>query len=202
MGSSLIYENVLVLNKFFLAIQVTIVKEAVCALVTGKAKIVDEYYTMHDLEQWKAFTKTFRDSVHPRPAHEPWNVLRSPSTTILVPQVIIIPDCEFNSPLIKTIKYSRRNIYQRDKNTCQYCGKKVDRKNLTLDHVVPKSRGGKSSWINVVTSCIWCNSDKGDKLLKELGWQLKKQPTRPRWKSHVGVPFSKTKKEYWEKFLE
>jgi len=191
----LINESVLVLNKYFLAIQVTVVKEAICALVTGKARVVDQNYTMYDFTAWAEYTAMHDDDgTYP-------GVIRSPSVEIFAPHVILIPDCEFNSPLIKTVKYSRRNIYQRDKNTCQYCGKKIDRKNLTLDHIVPKSKGGKSSWTNVVASCVWCNSEKGDKLLSELGWKLRKQPTKPRWKSHIGVPFNRSKKEYWEKFL-
>lgn len=196
---SLIHGSVLVLNKYFLAIQVTIAKEAICALVTGKAKVVDPEYGMYDLEQWKEYTKLHKRNETQLRLHG--GIINSPTTSIFVPQVIIVPDCEFNSPLIKTVKYSRRNIYQRDGNICQYCGKKVDKKFLTLDHVVPKSRGGGSTWTNVVTSCVWCNSEKGDKLLEELGWKLRKVPTKPRWKSHIGIPFNKNKKEYWEKFL-
>ena len=195
---SLIHEQVLVLNKYFLAIQVTVVKEAICALVTGKARVVDQDYRSYDLESWREYTTQERGNGTAR-AYS--GFIRSPSVEIFAPQIIMIPDCEFNSPLIKTIKYSRRNIYQRDDNLCQYCGKKVDKKSLTLDHVIPKSRGGKSSWTNVVASCVWCNSEKGDKLLSELGWKLLKTPTRPKWKSHIGIPFAKSKKKYWEKFL-
>lgn len=190
----LIHESVLVLNKHFLAIQVTIAKEAVCALVTGKAEVVDQNYSTYDLRQWQEYTKSADPSMYA-------GLIRSPSVQILVPQVIRIPDCEFNNPVIKTVKYSRRNVYQRDDFTCQYCRRKFPKDKLTLDHVIPKSRGGKSSWVNVVTCCKRCNEDKGDRLLEELGWELPVQPKRPRWRSHIGVPFNNTKKEYWEQFL-
>lgn len=193
----LVNEHVLVLNKFFLAIQVTIAKEAVCALVTGKAQVTDKEYNVYNLEQWKEYTKQHQDE-----ADDYTGIMRSPSVQIFVPQVIRIPDCEFNNPVIKTIKYSRRNVYQRDENTCQYCHRKFPKDKLTLDHVVPKSRGGKSSWTNVVTCCKRCNECKGNRLLEELGWKLDKAPTRPRWKSHIGVPFNKTRKDYWNTFLE
>lgn len=198
MSRQLINESVLVLNKYFMAIQVTIVKEAICALTTGKAKVVDQDYVTYNLRQWEDFTSLYKLSEKANDYH---GMMRSPSVQILAPQVIIIPDCEFNNPLIKTIRYSRRNVYQRDNFTCQYCHKKVDKANLTLDHVIPRSRGGKSRWENVVASCIWCNAKKGDKLLSELGWKLNKPPAPPRWKSHVGLPFNKEKKEYWNNFL-
>lgn len=200
MSQQVVNDSVLVLNRYFMAIQVTIVKEAICALVTGKAKIVDKEYAMYTLEQWKIYTKEYCKTEEIGTDYI--GLIRSPTTTILSPQVILLPDCEFNSPMIKTVKYSRRNIYQRDGNTCQYCHRKVGNQHMTLDHVVPKSKGGKSTWSNVVASCTWCNAEKGDKLLSELGWKLDKLPTPPKWKSHVGIPFSKGKKEYWNNFLK
>jgi len=199
MSRRLVNESVLVLNKYFMAIQVTVAKEAICALVTGKAKVVDESYKTYNLADWAAFTAAKKDN---ELAKVYAGIIRSPSIQIFAPQVVIIPDCEFNSPLIKTVKYSRRNIYQRDNYTCQYCHKKVRKDHMTLDHVIPKSRGGKSKWNNVVASCTWCNAKKGDRLLSELGWTLKKLPAPPRWKSHVGIPFSRGKKEYWNNFLK
>ena len=196
---NLVNEPVLLLNKHFLAIQVAIAKESICALVTGKARVVDHNYITYDLENWKIYTKANKDD--PDRVKDFAGILHSPSTELFVPQVIIAPDCEFNSPMIKTIKYSRRNVYQRDKHTCQYCLQKFTRNNLTLDHVIPKCQGGKSSWTNVVASCGKCNTRKGDKLLSELGWALKSIPQQPKWKSHVGIPFSKIKKEYWDRFL-
>ena len=76
------------------------------------------------------------------------------------------------------VPLTRKNVYARDQNSCQYCGSK---KNLTLDHVVPMSKGGGTSWENLVTACSKCNQKKGDKLLKELGssMKLKKEPYRP-----------------------
>ena len=78
----------------------------------------------------------------------------------------------------KGVPLTRKNVYARDQNSCQYCGSK---KNLTLDHVVPMSKGGGTSWENLVTACSKCNQKKGDKLLKELGssMKLKKEPYRP-----------------------
>jgi hypothetical protein len=198
MSRKLLNESVLVLNKFYLAIQVTIARESISALVSGKALVLDLEYRTYDLEEWKGRTKELNGT---RGAENYPGVVRSPSTTLLIPQVIVDPDCEFNNPHIKTIRYSRRNLYQRDNNTCQYCGKRFDKKDLTIDHVVPRSKGGRSEWTNVVACCEACNTDKKDHTLEEMGWVLLKKPTRPRWKSHIGRPFDEVKKRYWEQFL-
>ena len=76
---------------------------------------------------------------------------------------------------------SRGNIYLRDQNRCQYCGRRFPSSELSLDHVVPVSRGGKSHWENVVCACLPCNVKKGNKLLTECHMQLIRQPHRPRW---------------------
>ena len=77
---------------------------------------------------------------------------------------------------------TRRNIYQRDDNTCQYCRHVFPLSKLTLDHVIPKSRGGGKSWNNLVASCMKCNQRKGNRLPKEAGMQLLKPPLKPRYK--------------------
>jgi hypothetical protein len=196
-SSQLLNESVLVLNKYFLAIQVTNVKEAIVTLVSGKSRVVDQDYVMYDLPAWEAKSFQLRlDGMEMYPG-----VLRSPSITLVAPQVILIPDCVFDNPAIKTVKYSRRNVLQRDNYTCQYCGHRFPKQQLTLDHIIPKSKGGRSSWTNVVTCCKACNADKGDRLLTDLGWKLLKKPTQPKWRSHVGTPFGEEKKKYWEVFL-
>lgn len=208
----LLTESVLVLNKYYLAVQVTVVKDSIIALVTGKAQVVDDDYVVYNLNQWREYSESLNGEDQ-ETLDKYAGMLRSPSTSLLAPQVIRFPDCEYTSPLIKTVKYSRRNIYNRDKYTCQYChntrpefkkaikGGVPKKSLLNLDHVIPRSRGGPSSWTNIVTSCKWCNADKGDKLLDELGWKLPKTPAKPKWQSHVGTPFQMAKKEYWQRFL-
>lgn len=191
-------DTVLVLNKHFLGIQVCDVKSAICAIVTEKAVVVDEAYKTYTLDQWQ------RESIEiicsEIKVSKYSGVIRSPSVKILAPQVIMIPNCGFNTAAIKVIKYSRQNIYKRDKNICQYCMEKFDKKDLTIDHVIPKSKGGKSIWKNVVACCSSCNSKKKDKSPSELEWRIP-HPQKPSWESHVGIPFNKIKREYWKNFL-
>ena len=89
----------------------------------------------------------------------------------------------------------------RDHNRCQYCGRKFPSSELSLDHVVPISRGGKSTWENVVCACLPCNVRKGNKLLSECGIQLKRPPVRPRWHPLHRLQ-GRTYPEIWKNFLD
>ena len=95
---------------------------------------------------------------------------------------------------------TRKNIYWRDKYTCQYCGEKQLYGNLTLDHVVPKSRGGLGGWENLVTACVTCNQKKGCKTPYEASMTLLKEPSEPRFSildfyHHLEMP------DAWKKFI-
>ena len=79
----------------------------------------------------------------------------------------------------KEVKFTRHNVFERDKNTCQYCGTIFDRNDLNLDHVVPRDRGGTTTWENVVCSCIPCNTRKGNRLPQEAQMSLIRKPKRP-----------------------
>jgi 5-methylcytosine-specific restriction endonuclease McrA len=188
--------HVLVLDKAFLAVQVWTAKDAISAIVSGRARVVDLNYSWYEFKDWIRESKRIKDDE----LHLYSGIVRSPSIEIVIPQVIQVLS-EKKIPQRDKIKFSRKNILQRDEFTCQYCGKKQAKKDLTLDHVIPKSRGGKSQWYNIVACCQKCNEEKGDRLPSELEWKLLKQPAKPRWKSHIGTSFEKSKKEYWTRFL-
>lgn len=78
------------------------------------------------------------------------------------------------------VKVSRRNVWARDKGKCQYCGGSISMKESTLDHVMPRSRGGKKSWDNIVLSCFDCNQKKDDKTPREAGMKLLSKPKKPK----------------------
>lgn len=77
------------------------------------------------------------------------------------------------------ISFSRRNLFARDQNSCQYCGRKHDSPELTYDHVVPRSQGGKTDWHNIVTCCVDCNRRKGGRTPEQAGMRLIRTPKRP-----------------------
>jgi 5-methylcytosine-specific restriction endonuclease McrA len=102
------------------------------------------------------------------------------------------------------VRFSRQNIYARDKYRCQYCGETFPPEDLTYDHVIPRSRGGKTQWSNIVTCCIQCNRKKGGRTPKEAWMRLIRKPSRPKWlpalKITIGfreVPQSWREYLYW-----
>ncbi len=105
--------------------------------------------------------------------------IRSVSVTIRLPSVVRL------LRLVKRpkspVRFSRRNIYARDRHRCQYCGRRFPTEDLTYDHVLPRSRGGRTEWKNIVTCCVTCNRKKGGKTPEEAGMRLVRKPSRPTW---------------------
>lgn len=100
-------------------------------------------------------------------------VVRSPSTEIRIPSVVVLKD--YVKPQ-KRVAFTRFNLFLRDEFSCQYCGAKGD---LTFDHVIPRARGGVTSWENVVAACSKCNLAKGSRSLRQVGFHLRKPPRQP-----------------------
>lgn len=122
--------------------------------------------------------------------------LRSISKNYPFPSVVRIK--RYVSIPYKGVVMSRSNIFKRDGGKCQYCGTKKD---LTLDHVIPRSKGGKSTWTNLVTACKKCNSRKGDSSLDVLGMKLSKHPVKPSYVSFLKMNQS-TYREEWNTYLD
>lgn len=124
-------------------------------------------------------------------------MVRSITVAIKVPSVVrLMGFVRFRR---KDARYSRRNIYARDKYQCQYCGRQFPQDELTCDHVVPRSRGGRAEWTNIVTCCVRCNRRKGGQTPEEAGIQLIKKPTRPSWYWSFQVRFANKRppREWW-----
>ena len=194
--------SVLVLNRVYQPVNITTVRRAFTLLYQGTAKAIDREFQTFDFESWSALSA----EVHDR------DVIHTVAQSIRVPRVIILQMYD-RFPRLH-VRFSRQNIYLRDKLTCQYCGKRFVRSDLSLDHVVPRSRGGRTTWENVVCSCISCNLKKGNRLPHEANMKLLKQPNRPRWspfeKGHEDTrayddwrPFlNLTDASYWNTELE
>lgn len=194
--------SVLVLNRLYQPVNITTVRRAFTLLYQGTAKAIDREFQTFDFESWSALSA----EVHDR------DVIHTVARSIRVPRVIILQIYD-RFPRLH-VRFSRQNIYLRDKLTCQYCGRRFPRNELNLDHVVPRSRGGRTTWENVVCSCITCNLKKGNRLPHEAHMKLLRSPSRPRWspfeKGHEGHttyddwrPFlSLTDASYWNTELE
>src|SRR3954465_10362609 len=158
---------VLVLNRNYQPVHVTNVKRAFSLLYMGIARAIDDQYRLYDFESWAALS-----------AHEHEHI-STVEKLIRVPRVLVLLAYEY---LPKgRVRFSRLNIYARDNDTCQYCGRQLPRPDLNLDHVVPRSQGGKTSWENVVCSCVGCNLRKGGRTPDQAVMKLLTKPVRPRW---------------------
>jgi 5-methylcytosine-specific restriction endonuclease McrA len=159
---------VLVLNRNYQPVHVTSVKRALSLLYLGVAKAIDTQYRLYEFADWAALS-----------ASAPHDSINTIDRRIRVPRVVVLSAYEY---LPKgRVRFSRLNIYARDHDTCQYCARQLPRAELNLDHVVPRSQGGKTSWENVVCSCVPCNLRKGGRTPAQAGMKLLKVPMRPRW---------------------
>ena len=160
--------RVLVLNRFYQPVHVTSLKRAFALLYCGNADAVDREHR----------TICFQDWVQ-APILATEEFICTPRMRVRVPRVIALR--HYGRPPRRCVRFTRANVFSRDGYRCQYCGRLSDARGLNLDHVLPRSRGGASSWENVVSSCVACNLRKGGKLPEEAGMKLSRPPKRPGW---------------------
>ena len=186
--------QVLVLNRLWQAINVCTVRRAFTLLCQGHAQVVyadgRNNFLTHDFESWRSFSTR-------EPEEE---MVHTISFKIRVPRVIVL--MLFDRMPRKEVKFTRHNIFERDKNTCQYCGGVFDKRDLNLDHVIPRDKGGATTWENIVCSCITCNTRKGNRLAHQVGMQLIKKPVRPKWRPFVHITFDSKLHDSWRHFLD
>jgi 5-methylcytosine-specific restriction endonuclease McrA len=189
--------QVLVLNRLWQAVNLCSVRRALALLFEGHAQVVantdsGEFKT-YDFQQWRDFSSR-------NPSESNDDVVRTVALRIRVPRVILL--LFFDRLPRKEVKFTRHNIFERDRNTCQYCGRIFDRRDLNLDHVIPRDRGGPTTWENIVCSCIPCNTRKANKTPAEAGMRLVRKPKRPKWRPFVQVSFGAPMHESWKHFLD
>jgi len=150
-------EQVLLLNLSYEPLKVIDWRKAITLLCLGKVEVIEEYG---------------RD-------------VRSVSVAIRLPSVVRL------LRMVKRprhpVRFSRRNIYARDRYRCQYCGCKLPVEDLTYDHVLPRSRGGRTEWENIVTCCVTCNRRKGGRTPEEAQMSLIRKPSRPSWIPEIRI---------------
>lgn len=127
-------------------------------------------------------------------------LLRTPCYTFRLPSVIRLVRY-IKRPYMVGVTFSKKNVFKRDRNVCQYCGLRGE--DMTIDHVIPRSRGGKTSWENVVVACKRCNIKKGDRTLRMAAMMLIRSPKRPAFLFYLNLgQFSSTSfNENWNKYL-
>jgi len=187
-------QQVLVLNRLWQAVNVCTARRALTLVFEGHAQVVlgdqDGDFRTFSFPQWRDFSEA---EPHPE-------VIRTVSFKIRVPRVILL--LVFDRLPKKEVKFTRHNIFERDRNTCQYCGHVFDRKDLNLDHVMPRDRGGPTNWENIVCSCVPCNTRKGNRTPQEAHLHLIRKPKRPKWRPFVQVNFEIGGHESWKHFVD
>ncbi|MCP3920613.1 MAG: HNH endonuclease [bacterium] len=188
MNSGVLSQPTLVLNRSWMAIATTTVRHALGMVFSGSAKVIrPDTYETHNFETWSDMI------VEPE---EPF--IRTVTLRIKVPEVIVLTG--YNGVPAQTVTFTRRNLYKRDHNTCQYCGCRPGNGELSIDHVVPRSRGGKSTWTNCVLACVGCNHRKANRLPQEAGMRLLTKPEAPHWTPVLEAPVGRIRQS-WERFV-
>ena len=186
--------QVLVLNRLWQAINVCSVRRAFTLICQGHAQVVyadsGKNFQTHDFASWRDFS-----SREPEP-----EMVKTIAFKIRVPRIIVL--VFFDRLPKKEVKFTRANIFERDKNTCQYCGRIFEKRDLNLDHVIPRDKGGLTTWENIVCSCIPCNTRKGNRLAYQVQMQLIRKPGRPKWQPFVNITFTGHLHESWRHFVD
>jgi 5-methylcytosine-specific restriction endonuclease McrA len=180
-----------------MALRVVGVRRAFSLLFQDHAEVIScekGNYFNYDFHSWRQLGQ-IRESFEPD--HD-W--ISTVNFDIAVPRVIRLL---FYDRLPRTpVKFNRRNIFARDRNHCQYCGRKFPLPELSIDHVIPRSIGGKSTWDNVVCACTRCNVKKGGRTPKQARMKLIIKPVKPRRNPVISVHLNHNRYRSWKQFLD
>ncbi len=197
--SSALEASVLVLNKLFMAVHIISVRRAFCLLCKELAEIIhleEGQFVTYNFTTWREVSE-YR-AKHFRQEDDDW--VRTYNSEIQVPRVIRL--LGYDKLPKQTVKFNRRNIFARDNNLCQYCGRKYPTTELSLDHVIPRSQGGQSTWDNVVCACVKCNVKKGGRTPKQAHMSLVKKPDKPKRSPLLNLKLTHRKYQSWKSFLD
>lgn len=196
--SAALYCSVLVLNKHYMPLRIIGAKRAFSLLFRDLAEVISYEqgrYSNYDFLTWQELSqlrKTFEPEDHD------W--IATVNFHVAVPRIVRLL---FYDRLPRTqVKLNRRNIYARDGNKCQYCGKRFSIQELSIDHILPRSLGGKAAWGNVVAACTKCNGKKGGRTPRQAGMKLIRKPIQPRRNPALHVHLAHQRYQSWKQFLD
>jgi 5-methylcytosine-specific restriction endonuclease McrA len=196
--------NVLVLNRFYQAIRVVNVRRAFSLLYRDLAEVIHiEEDAAGGKSQWLNLNfSDWRELSDLKAQFKPdeYDWIHTVRFQIAVPRIIRLLGYE-KLPR-QDVKFNRRNIFARDNNRCQYCGKKFPTTELSLDHVLPKSQGGKSTWENIVCCCIRCNVKKGGRTPEQARMHLTSKPVKPKRSPVINIRLADERYWSWKQFLD
>ncbi len=185
----------LVLNRLWQPVNIVCVRRAFNLLVQGHAQAintVDGSFQTLEINDWIQFSL-----MNPPEDHE--SCIHTVQFALRIPSVLLLR--LFDRVPVKEVRFSRRAIFERDRYQCQYCGRKFSEHELTMDHVIPREHGGRTTWENIVTSCIYCNSEKANRMPHQAGMRLMKKPERPKWKPFATLVAESNPEPDWAHFV-
>ena len=190
--------SVLVLNRLYMAVHIVNVRRAFCLLFREIAEVIhleEGQFANYSFQTWQEISELRADFKQP---HEDW--IRAVGFEIQVPRVIRL--LMYDRLPKQHLHLNRRNVLARDEHTCQYCGRHYPTHQLSLDHVVPRSRGGETTWENVVCACLGCNIQKGGRTPHEARMKLVRHPARPKRNPLLALKLNNPKYEIWRTWLD
>ena len=195
--------NVLVLNRFYQAIRVINVRRAFSLLCRELAEVIHIETDEQGQSRWQNLNFSDWTELSALKAEfEPdgFDWVHTVRFQIAVPRIIRL--LGYDKLPRQDVKFNRRNIYARDGNRCQYCGKRTPTTELSLDHVLPKSQGGKSSWENIVCCCVACNVKKGGRTPEQARMHLITKPVKPKRSPVINIRLADQRYASWKQFLD
>jgi 5-methylcytosine-specific restriction endonuclease McrA len=195
---SALHASVLVLNRLYLAVHVVGARRAFRLLCCELAEVIhfeQGVFANYTFETWREAGKLRADCKQP---HEDW--VRAVNFEIQVPRVIRL--LTYDRLPKQRLHLNRRNVLARDGHQCQYCGRSFPIHQLSLDHVLPRSRGGGTTWENVVCACVVCNVRKGGRTPHEARMKLIRHPARPQRSPLLLTKLNNPKYESWRTWLD
>ncbi len=196
--------SVLLLNAHYTALRVVSARRAFALLFKQDAReqpvaevvnVEDGHYVSYDFQDWAQLSALKREF---EPHEHDW--VRTVRFHLLIPRIIRV--LTFAKVPQREVKFNRRNIFARDHNTCQYCGKKFPTSELSLDHIIPRSRGGDTCWENIVCACVRCNVRKGGRTPLQASLRLIRKAAKPRRNPSVALQLSDERYASWKEFLD
>jgi 5-methylcytosine-specific restriction endonuclease McrA len=197
--STALHASVLVLNRLYMAVHVIGVRRAFALLCCELAEVIhaseDGVFANYTFESWLEASQL---RTHHRQSEEDW--VRSVNFEIQVPRVIRL--LRYDRLPKHGVHLNRRNVLARDGHQCQYCGRHFPVHQLSLDHVLPRSQGGPTTWENIVCACLACNVKKGGRTPHEAKMVLVRKPAKPKRNPMLTLKLENPKYESWRTWLD
>ena len=201
---SALESNVLVLNSGYAAVRITNARRAFILLIREAAEVVTTdagQFQTYDLAAWILWSELVRaNSRFDAQSERAPDWVHTPCLVIAVPRVIRL--LRYDGRPQREVRLTRRNIHARDLSRCHYCGERFPNRELTVDHVIPRSLGGRDTWENLVTACVPCNSRKGSRTPQAANMRLRRTPTKPRTNPTIAQRLKSPKYRVWRMFVD